>query len=672
MGAPSVDDAAASRAVGGRRGALTRPAWARGPAWIFVAPALILGIGVFASIQVAHYLDRASVARDFDRFRAGAERSLDRMTDRIAIHEALLRGVAGLIRASGDVVIPPERFATYIGRLNLDTNYPGVQGIGYSMALRDDAMRAKALGTLTQQQAAPRLWPEHSDAERHAIVLLYPPDLRNQAALGYDMFVDPTRREALLRARDDARPALTAQVTLVQEVEPDRQPGFLMYVPVYFGVGVPDRLEVRRSRFIGVVYSPFRARDFLSAVFAGNDEAREFAIALHDGPAPDASNLLYRTDPESAFENVRFSAAFPLNIAGRRWTAVVAAREPFYRLSPLRLSQGALATGLIGSLALAALAFTQARAMDGAERARDALRSLNSTLKQRIAARTRELEIAREALIATNMDLEATVTRRNRQLRESTEEAQRFVYVASHDLRAPLVNIVGFTGELAQALERLEAYVGQRRAADPDSVPADIAKAIAEDIPEAVEFIRGSTARMDRLIKAILTLAREGRRALHPEVLQLDLIVDAVVAGVHTQVTAAKAEIVVEKPLPELVGDRLAVEQILANLVENAVKYLAPDRPGRIVVRGRTRGARVEIEVEDNGRGIDPRDHERIFELFRRAGPQDTEGEGLGLAHVRALARRMDGGITVSSQPGQGARFVVDLPRNLIVTERGA
>ena len=125
------------------------------------------------------------------------------------------------------------------------------------------------------------------------------------------------------------------------------------------------------------------------------------------------------------------------------------------------------------------------------------------------------------------------------------------------------------------------------------------------------------------------------------------------------------AEIVIERPLPTLVGDRLAIEQILSNLVENAVKYSSPDRAGRIVIRGRSERDRRIVEVADNGRGIAESDHARIFDLFRRSGPQDQPGEGIGLAHVRALVYRLGGTIDVASTLGIGTIFTLSLPAQL-------
>ena len=125
---------------------------------------------------------------------------------------------------------------------------------------------------------------------------------------------------------------------------------------------------------------------------------------------------------------------------------------------------------------------------------------------------------------------------------------------------------------------------------------------------------------------------------------------------------AAEAKLVVADDLPGLVSDRLAVEQIFGNLIENAVKYLQKGRPGHIEVRGRTQGAYVHYDIEDNGRGIEAKDYERVFELFRRSGEQDKPGEGIGLAYVRNLARRLGGNVAVRSEFGKGSIFTVTLP----------
>lgn len=283
----------------------------------------------------------------------------------------------------------------------------------------------------------------------------------------------------------------------------------------------------------------------------------------------------------------------------------------------------------------------------------------------------RDLEQARVEVEAANAGLEERVAERTAALEAANEEVQRFAYIVSHDLRAPLVNVMGFTTELETAVASLKEMLATVEATAPELLTAAAKEAAEEDIPEAIGFIRSSTERMDRLINAILRLSREGRRNLAPERVRMDELVGNLAATVRHQLEEAGGEIRIEGSLPDLVTDRIAAEQIFGNLIDNAVKYLDPSRPGRIMVRGWTIRSRAVFEVEDNGRGIDPRDHARIFELFRRSGAQDRPGEGIGLAHVRALARRLGGDVTVESAPGRGSVFRVTLPLATRPSETG-
>ena len=108
--------------------------------------------------------------------------------------------------------------------------------------------------------------------------------------------------------------------------------------------------------------------------------------------------------------------------------------------------------------------------------------------------------------------------------------------------------------------------------------------------------------------------------------------------------------------------DRDLIFQAVANLIDNAIKYLKSGVPGEIRIRGRTKLGYAIFEISDNGRGIDPKDHQRIFDLFRRAGTQDKPGQGIGLAHVRALVRRLGGTMSVSSELNAGSTFTITLP----------
>ena len=174
---------------------------------------------------------------------------------------------------------------------------------------------------------------------------------------------------------------------------------------------------------------------------------------------------------------------------------------------------------------------------------------------------------------------------------------------------------------------------------------------------------------MDRLISAILSLTREGRREFEPVRIDTSELMKGIVSTVAHQVQEAEAKIRIE-PLPAIVSDRLALEQIFSNLIDNALKYLKPGVPGDIQVCGRTKLGFAIFEVIDNGRGIDPKDHQRIFDLFRRAGIQDKPGQGIGLAHVRALVRRLGGTMSVASELHHGSTFTITLPIKWAISNR--
>jgi len=279
---------------------------------------------------------------------------------------------------------------------------------------------------------------------------------------------------------------------------------------------------------------------------------------------------------------------------------------------------------------------------------------------------TRDLAAGRDALRRLNEGLEGAVRERTTDLKRANDEIQRFAYIVSHDLRSPLVNVMGFTSELDTAAKALSTFMDRLEGEAPQLADPNAREAVRTELPEAIGFIRTSTQKMDRLINAILQLSRQGRRVLSPESLEMAGILEGVADSLRQRADHAGAQIAVQSPLPEIFSDRVAIEQVFSNLVENAVKYSKPGRPNQITISGTEVPGRVVFEVADHGRGIDPKDHERIFELFRRSGAQDQAGEGIGLAHVRALVYRLGGLISCTSELDQGAVFRVSLPARLL------
>jgi signal transduction histidine kinase len=308
-----------------------------------------------------------------------------------------------------------------------------------------------------------------------------------------------------------------------------------------------------------------------------------------------------------------------------------------------------------------------------------ALAALSIFLVRRSA---RARDAAEAQLRDSNLNLESIVQERTSDLREANAEIQRFAYIVSHDLRSPLVNIMGFTSELEELrgdIFRRIAALGRAESSAtlvPDNATDGAEPALdgpdlqlSQDFAEALGFIKSSIGKMDRLITAILNLTREGRREFQPEPIDTRELIEGIVSTLAHQAAEAEAQIRIE-PLPGIVSDRLALEQVFSNLIDNALKYLKPGVPGDITIRGRTKLGFAIFEIADNGRGIDPKDHQRIFDLFRRAGTQDRPGQGIGLAHVRALVRRLGGTMSVASELHQGSTFTITLPLQWAASNR--
>ncbi|HEX2834053.1 MAG TPA: CHASE domain-containing protein [Thermoanaerobaculia bacterium] len=366
-------------------------------------PWSVFGVFVVLTLLATWYVWESTRAADRARFENAVQSTRDALGARIDTYLNVLTAVRGL--AVADPTRPRGELIAYIRSLNVQRRYPGVQGIGVSIRIFPDdvddlenEMRSEGFEEFRITPATPR--PEY-----HAIVVLEPLDRRNRAAMGYDMFTEPRRRDAMMRARDSGRPAASAPVTLVQEIDAAKQPGFLIYTPLYVTGTTPQTLDERRRALIGFVYAPFRAHDFLTGIF-GTQRRPEIGFEIRDN-----NRLLYRTPDLPA--HPRFAQDGTIDVAGRRWEVRWISRRQGRGASAM-LAFGTFVGGMIIATLLMLLVRTQLRARAEAERTTERL-----------------------------LESEAALQKANRAKDE-------FLATLSHELRTPMTAILGWSQMLEE------------------------------------------------------------------------------------------------------------------------------------------------------------------------------------------------------------------------------
>jgi two-component system, OmpR family, sensor kinase len=313
----TTDPPAGSR----EQGRLAKPPWGEAAFPWFVLVVLLLSTAL-----VAMFLARNAEALARARLESAAEEKQGRIVARVDAYVALLMSGTSFLgaEASRPREVSRDDFRRYVARLDIAERYPGLLGIGFATLLEPGTEAAIERRAHAEGEATFRVWPEQpAGAEmRTTILYLEPQHERNKAALGYDMATNPVRLAAMARARDTGEPALSGTVTLVQEIDEHKQPGFLIYVPLYDGDEEPATVEERRARLRGFVYGPLRAGDmFRSAAFPAG-EMLEYQV--YEGEAVDRGRLLYDAKPglmrrleqrSDMIETVR-----RLEIAGHAWT----------------------------------------------------------------------------------------------------------------------------------------------------------------------------------------------------------------------------------------------------------------------------------------------------------------------------------------------------------------
>jgi len=338
-----------SSSPGPQRWAFPRP---------YALPWIVLGLLLLLTFTAWYMTQETAKHRASERFLYRAEKERDYIRQRMSAHEQVLRGAAAFFEASDQV--SRDEWRRYVDRLQLGGNLRGAQGLGLALLLGPADKPAFEAALHADGISPYEIRPPGVREQYSGIVYLEPQNARHRQAIGYDMLSDATRRTAMELARDTGQPAITGKVILKQEPEgPERQPGFLIYLPVY-RVDLPrNTIEQRRAAVAGFVFSPFRAGDLLREIMSSRE--RDVDLALFDATvAPE--NLLYdsRSDDERAPRGTHV-VELPLEMGGRRWLARFQSRPEFDAAFTSHQPENVAGYGLLLALMIFGLLYSNAR-----------------------------------------------------------------------------------------------------------------------------------------------------------------------------------------------------------------------------------------------------------------------------------------------------------------------
>lgn len=614
------------------------------------ATAYAVLLGALALTLLAYYYVQQRVENEaryrFDETVTAAQEAIDR---RIDSYEDAMLGARGLFSASESVEM--EEWHGYVEGVNLEDRYEGIQAMGYIryVSLEEKgAFEDQLSGTFRDEgpENGPAVQPGGERNEYYPVTLVEPLDEVNENLLGRDRYTEPEHQDAMDRARDTGKTASTGKVYIFSEASGNSGaslalvPGIVMYLPIYKEGEPAGTLDERRSSLDGFIVCYLTANKLFQDIFE-EPYKPEIDFEVYDGAELTPGNLIYNDDavlragealerPIGGFvssvvegvtqlpifktdSSVGLNRSAEIEMAGRELWVYFEALPGFQADGQSRLPLFVLLSGLVVSLLLFGTTFMLARSRLRAEEAGRGLSEAN-----------RELEV-------TNRELEA------------------FSYSVSHDLRAPLRSIDGFSQIL------LEDYVDE----------------LDEEGKDYLGRVRAASQHMGRLIDDLLGLSRVTRGTMRRERVSLSALAEEVARELEEANPERRVQFSAQGGL-EVWGDPRLLRVALENLIGNAWKFTEKQPEARVEFGHSEKlsyTSRVPVYyVRDNGAGFDMAYAGKLFEAFQRLhDANDFEGTGIGLATVQRVVRRHGGNIWAEGEVGRGATFYFTMRSSLML-----
>ncbi len=356
--------------------------------WIstIILPLLVFTFGLGITYQL-WYLAITDAKKELQQeFILRAEELEAQINKRLKVYSQLLHSTRGLFSASQ--AVDRDEFKNFVQALAVEKFYPGIQGVGFSLMI-PASEKQKHLARIRREGFRNyRIYPSGDRPVFTSIIYLEPFSGRNLRAFGYDMYSEPVRREAMARARDNSEAVLSGKVTLVQETNVDKQAGFLIYLPVYHNKTDVSTVEKRRANLLGWVYTPFRAKDFISSIVKHCDE---IDLEIYDGQTITPQAALFTSHSAVADSpSPLFNRTKTLQIAGHHWTLHIHSHHKFETKLNLEQAYFIAGIGMSSSVLLSfiiwLLASERKRALHLAHSLNQKMREANNQLQATLDA----------------------------------------------------------------------------------------------------------------------------------------------------------------------------------------------------------------------------------------------------------------------------------------------
>lgn len=588
-------------------------------------PYLVLAASLILTLGFTYIFYRSAVGKDRIRFNNNISNIQNTIEARVGLYIVLLKSGRGFIEANED--LRHKDFANFVNSLELEKNYKGVQGIGFSVIYKPEEKEA-LIGQLKSEGFYDfKIFPETPSRLNQAIIFLEPLTESNAQAIGYDMSTEAKRLAALEKAAETGEAAATSQVTLLQNFSTSDRKGFLIYLPIYKNGNLPNTVENRKENLRGFIYSPFRAENFLGEIHSATGIS-DLKVRIYDGEAK-AENLMAasnisETAPVTPDMNGTIFSRNQINVAGQIWNVEYETLPAFFDQSSVSWTPLIFLTGIGFSLVLFGLMYWEAAARINV---------------QNIANELYESESQKRKLLVKEQEARASAEYANRAKDE-------FFSVISHELRTPLNAIAGWSRILR-------------------------ANHLSEDKRKtAIDKIEKSLRHQTDLIDDMLDYSQ--MVANNSEIKEQDFVVSKLFDEVFDEMKPAAEEKQIRfenhNTLNGCVftGDKEKIKTLFVNILSNAVKF-TPEG-GEVSADLKRDENEFKLAVQDTGVGIKKEFLPHIFEQFRQADSTITRrhgGIGLGLAISKHIVKLHNGTIEAESKgENKGTTVIVKIPLN--------